>query len=176
MKGYKTPVILYDEAEHFLKTGELFEKGQTMPLTEIWTRKSFPVEAVRITSENIGQVAEWCAGTVCRSSSYTPELYIALEKTEYNKIRISRAYVGDWILLTNGIFKNYRNDKFRKSFDPPVQDSDKDDAIFNELCKVLAKSQTEHMKNRNGLSSKTVAEIIRETAEEIMNVYESGSK
>lgn len=119
--GYKTPVVWYDEAEHFLKTGELFEKGQTMLETETWTRKSFPVKAVRITRQNIDQVAEWCGGTICKSLNDNPQLYIALEKTEYNKIRISRAYIGDWVLLTNGIFKNYRNDKFGKSFDPPVQ-------------------------------------------------------
>lgn len=88
-----------------------------MSLTEKWYRNSFEVDVVRVTKQNMAEVAEWCGGTIHKDlRREIPELYIALEKTEYNKIRISRVYIGDRVLLVNGIFKNYRNEKFLKSF------------------------------------------------------------
>lgn len=78
-------------------------------------RKPFYVDAVRVTEENIEEVAEWCEGEV-RSA----------EKGRYIKVRVRRplnvrqtcAHIGDWVLSAGSGFKVYTPKGFKESFDP----------------------------------------------------------
>lgn len=89
--------------------------------TEIWTRNPFEVEAVRVTEENICKVADWCGGTVAKSLSERSALYVAVEKVEPTKIRINRAYIGNWILRVNDEFRCYTDSAFKRAYQPKVK-------------------------------------------------------
>jgi hypothetical protein len=99
-----------------------FDKGFE---PEVWTRKSFDVRAVRITDDNIRVVALWSGGIVRRLPNNPGEALrgvnkrcIQLEVNHYNKLREVKAYVGDWILMTDEGFRHYRDKSFRLAFQP----------------------------------------------------------
>lgn len=81
--------------------------------TEVWTRNSFDVEAVRITEYNFRQVAEWCGGTVAKTTTDNPRFYVAVTVARGTRERQSRVFVNDWMVLANGRFKHYRNDSIK---------------------------------------------------------------
>jgi hypothetical protein len=85
-------------------------------ISETWTRNSFDVEAVRVTEENIREVANWCGGTVAKSLTDYPKLYISLDTVHYNKHRQTKANIGDWIILVDEEFKHYRDKSFRLAY------------------------------------------------------------
>lgn len=90
-------------------------------IPEIWVRNSFPVEAIQVTGENIRAVASWCEGSVGQTQSKTyPKAYIDLCTVQYNKVRQTKAYVGDWILKTDEGFKHYRDESFRTAYSKKV--------------------------------------------------------
>lgn len=77
-------------------------------------RKSFDVDAVRVTAENIDEVAEWCRGDV----------RTAEDGRQYIKVRVLRplnenqtmAFAGDWVLYAGTGYKVYVNGAFNKAF------------------------------------------------------------
>lgn len=84
-------------------------------------RKPLFVDAVRVTKDNLADVAAWCQGGVCSEGAD----YIKAPGTEYVHVRVhnpkyprqTRAFVGDWILYTDRGYKVYTNKAFRASFD-----------------------------------------------------------
>lgn len=98
--------------------------------TSKYVRKSFDVEAVRVTEENIDEVAQWCGGTIEAPHA------LSLEEAKHIKVRVrypinerqTKAFVGDWVLNSGRGFKVYTDNAFNKQFvssDPtPEQVSD----------------------------------------------------
>lgn len=89
--------------------------------TQKFQRKSFAVEAVQVTPENMKDVAEWCAGKVMSDGEKEGHL-----SREHIKVRVAypindrqtQAYLGDWVLKSGKSFKVYTNAAFEKSFEP----------------------------------------------------------
>jgi len=85
-------------------------------ITSTFVRKPLYIEAVRVTAENIEDVAKWCSGEVKKDNRLT----------EYVKVRVIRplnerqtmAYVGDWVLYAGVGYKVYTDKAFQQSFDP----------------------------------------------------------
>src|SRR6188472_2903504 len=75
--------------------------------TKKFARKSFDVEAVQVTNENMKEIAEWCKGTV-----ETPHA-LSVESDPFINVRVrypltprqSQAFVGDWVLYSGKGFK-----------------------------------------------------------------------
>lgn len=83
--------------------------------THKFARKTFYVDAVRVSEENIARVAEWCGG----------EIQTDEEALRYIKVKVNRpltdrqamAYLGDWVLDSGNGFKVYTQKAFDKSFE-----------------------------------------------------------
>lgn len=83
--------------------------------THKFARKPFYVDAVRISEENMEEVAQWCKG----------EIQVDPQEGRHIKVRVLRpmnerqttAFVGDWILDGGTGFKVYTAKAFDKSFE-----------------------------------------------------------
>jgi hypothetical protein len=91
-----------------------------------FVRKSFPVDAVRVTEENLEEVARWCDGELRNAED--ADRPVGAVGDQYIKVRVhnplterqTKAFVGDWVLYAGKGYKVYTDKAFRKSFDPPA--------------------------------------------------------
>jgi hypothetical protein len=89
--------------------------------TKNYVRRSFPVEGVQVTAENMEEVAEWCYGSVLtgvKKEGRTPEKYIKIRVHRPEDEDQSRAFVGAMILYSASGFRVYSRSAFEKSFQP----------------------------------------------------------
>lgn len=82
-----------------------------------FTRKPFTVEGVRVTEQNMRDVATWSGGTI---KTMDRRKYIHIDVQKAASERQTQAFVGDWVLLTGTSFKVYNNRAFTQSFDQTV--------------------------------------------------------
>lgn len=78
-----------------------------------YNRKSFPVDAIQVTSENMTEVAEWCKGTINDEG-----VYISVDVKNPLTTKQTQAFVGDWVLKAPKGFKVYTDRAFSKNFEP----------------------------------------------------------
>ncbi len=84
-----------------------------------FTRKVFDVRAVRVTPDNMAEVAQWCRGALKNDPDFG--YYIELVVTHYKRSQKARAVVGDWV-VSAGSFKVYRHRAFTATFVPKPAD------------------------------------------------------
>lgn len=90
--------------------------------THKFARKPFYVDAVRVSEENIEEVAAWCQGEILTE---VVEGDPQTKGQKYIKVRVHRpltdrqtkAFVGDWVLYAGTGFKVYTPKAFDKSFE-----------------------------------------------------------
>ena len=96
----------------------------TLP-TEFYSRKSFIVEAIQVTEENLQEVATWCEGEV-QTTSRPQKGSDEKESVDFVKVKVAnrarndrqtRAYPGDWLLLSEVGFKVYTDRAFKNAFE-----------------------------------------------------------
>jgi hypothetical protein len=91
---------------------------------EKFIRKSFPVDAVRVTVDNLEEVAKWCSGEIREDttednpSGHSKMIWVMVQYPMND--RQSKAYVGDWVLYSGRGYKVYTDRGFRKVFDEKV--------------------------------------------------------
>lgn len=85
--------------------------------TEEYIRKSFPVDAVQITADNMEEVAKWCDGDIRKTDKGDPFIKVRVHNplTE----RQTKGYVGDWVLYAGKGYKVYTQKAFDQSFSRP---------------------------------------------------------
>lgn len=92
--------------------------------TETFFRIPFPVEAVRVTDENMEDIAKWCGGQVeSATQSGKTVKYIKVDVKNPMTERQKKAYIGDWVLYAGKGWKCYTNKAFHGCFEEP-KDSD----------------------------------------------------
>ena len=83
-----------------------------------FSRKSFDVEGVQVTHENMHEVAEWCGGRLLQENDGVQDsAFIKVNVRHPLNKRQTKAYVGDWVLKTARGFKVYTNEALEKNFD-----------------------------------------------------------
>jgi hypothetical protein len=85
--------------------------------TKTARRKTFDVDYVVVTEENISEVAVWCNGTV---GGEEPDRFIKIVDKNAMNTRQTKAFVGDYVLKSGMTFKSYGKKSFYKSFDDVV--------------------------------------------------------
>lgn len=84
-------------------------------VTETYTRKPFEIEAVKVTEENMEDVAKWCGGEIQTTES--GKRFIKVDVTRPLSDKQTRAFAGDWTLRVKNSFKVYTNKAFVHCFD-----------------------------------------------------------
>lgn len=83
---------------------------------ETYERLPFAIQAIRLTTENMAAVAEWCGGEIRTSGKRGIQRYIKVEVKRAINDRQTQAYVGDWVLKAGSGFKVYTPKAFAASF------------------------------------------------------------
>lgn len=86
-----------------------------------YARKTFVIEAIQVTAENIEDVAKWCEGTVLTAAANhnRPESkYIKVQVHHPLNERQTKAFANDWVLRASAGFKVYTPKAFDTCFDP----------------------------------------------------------
>lgn len=78
-------------------------------------RKSFEVEYVEVTKDNLDEVASWCGGEVDRSDSENP--FVRIKDKNAMNARQTKGFAGDLILKSNTSFKSFSKKAFKRSFE-----------------------------------------------------------
>lgn len=110
-----------------------------------YIRKPFPVQAERVTNQNMNQVALWCGGELKglgeHDGRWGPFIEVDVVNPDANKPRQSQAFVGDWVLKSDKGFKVYTNRSFEKSFDSAADHARAmAEIIRNETVQILDKA------------------------------------
>lgn len=88
-----------------------------------FVRKPIYVDAVRVTVENMPQVAEWCESAISTTTlrgRATSIPYIKVDVHRPASPRQTQAFVGDWVLKSNTGFKVYQDAPFHDSFERAI--------------------------------------------------------
>lgn len=95
--------------------------SETPLSTTHFVRKPFYVDGIRVTADNMSEVAEWCKGTLKetapKEASKKPSKYIEVEVHRPMNDRQKRAFVGDWVLQAENGFKVYTDAALKNTFE-----------------------------------------------------------
>lgn len=83
--------------------------------TTMYERKPLVVEAVRVTAENLYEVAQWCGGEIHKALP-SDQKFIEVAVLHPLHKKQTRANVGDWVLKSDQGFKIYADTAFQKGF------------------------------------------------------------
>lgn len=83
--------------------------------THKFARKPFYVDAVRVSEENIEEVAAWCQGEVLTDAEEGRYIKVRVHRPQTD--RQTKAFIGDWVLYSGTGFKVYTPKAFDKSFE-----------------------------------------------------------
>jgi hypothetical protein len=136
---------------------------------EKYVRKSFPVDCVQVTAENMSAVARWCNGDIRTTTPRNPaeaKNYIYLDVPKARDDRHQRAYIGDWVLRMHNGFKFYNDRAFKEAFElPEVREVPSTENIVRQtnsgsgfFATVLSPDEREALKLVTAFS-KTLTEI-----------------
>lgn len=136
-----------------------------MILTETFERHTFRVQAVRVTSKNLDEIAEWCGGRVVRDGGGKLNIQVPLD---IQRTRIDRAFIGYWVtrLEDSNSFRVYREQSFLGAFRKVMDEAEKFAEIHEKLLKlVLAQDSATYHQDSSGemilLVEKTAHEICK---------------
>jgi hypothetical protein len=156
-----------------------------MIITTTFQRKTFVVQAIQITGENLSELAEWCGGELIES--YTPEIHLrsgnyrtghpCIEMTVGRNGQKIRAFIGDWITHIQGSekFKIYRDKTFKEAFEEVLRDFPEEmmrKVVREELRSLLYSLTATARDNSDGLAAYEVGELERAGHRAIQRVME----
>ena len=91
--------------------------------TQKYIRKPFFIDAIRVTEDNFDKVAKWCGGTVKTEKRGKKDVkFIEVPVSRPMNDRQAKAFIGDWVLFSNGSWKVYTNQAFENSFELYMHD------------------------------------------------------
>lgn len=98
-------------------------------------RKTFQVQAVKITASNIRQMAEWCGGQYMTPENRAP--YIVVPRGHNGNT--VRGYIGDWVtrLSSANNYHVYKDHVFREAFKELPGEVEKLSKVAHEILQVL---------------------------------------
>lgn len=125
-------------------------------------RKTFRVQAVQVTVQNMKLLGEWCGGEFKAPEAPGRRAYVAVPNGRGQNI--SRAYVGDWItrLTEANSCRVYSQNQFAEAFKPIKSTEAKEAVILSAMTLFMvgcteAKSQAEVTEAVNKATAKIMA-------------------
>ena len=110
----------------FGKRNSKENSNMTAVAPETYSRKTFDVEGIQVTAENIDAVASWCNGKVLahKATEEKPsQEYISVPVKRALNDRQTQAHIGDWVLKARTGFKVYTDKAMKGCFERKRQPS-----------------------------------------------------
>jgi len=134
-----------------------------MPIvTATYERRTFRVQAIRVTKENMRELAEWCGGDLARTLDENERDYISVTVGHVNgRPRLARAYAGNWVTrLTEGNnFRVYKDKSFVEAFRAILDDTEKY-AKVHQLVRAAMREQDAATYHGESSNTGNTAEVI----------------
>jgi hypothetical protein len=123
-----------------------------------------PMEALRVTEENIEEVAAWCNGEVKTNQSSVAGIKSELYGVRYIELNVihptgrrrAKAFVGDWIVSARTSFKVYNNRAFANTFKTFPLDEEIQLVLSMMITNVMGMAFSEELS-----SDQKTAELLR---------------
>jgi hypothetical protein len=134
-------------------------------VVQLFTRTPFDVQAVEVTTANIGEVALWCNGTI---ESHPKSLAIKLDIPGAKTSVRQHAFPGDWILLSDQGYRIYTKRALESNFSPktsPKLSPEQRKAIIRELVYNAVTAQDELV---NPNTNVRIADLVEQTTDGIL--------
>lgn len=133
-----------------------------MEIIEV-TSRTFKASAVRVTEENMDEVAVWCSGTLIGVPSIGElRKYIELSNGHGINRQTIFAYTGWWITKSGDHYAVYRNASFKGKFAlRELNDQKKQRDEILELVKKAMDSESASVWGYDNVASETVDKIIK---------------
>jgi hypothetical protein len=112
-----------------------------MPIiTAPFERYTFRVEAVRVTTSNLEEIAEWCGGRVVETPGYAPGRKHIQVPTGPTGKGLDRAHLGNWVtcLVKARSFRVYKEKSFLEAFHSIMSDTEKYAKVHQMLMQISA--------------------------------------
>jgi hypothetical protein len=110
-----------------------------MPIiTAPFERYTFRVEAVRVTTANLEEIAEWCGGRVVETPGYAPGRKHIQVPTGPTGKGLDRAHLGNWVtcLVKARSFRVYKEKSFLEAFHSIMSDTEKYAKVHQMLTQI----------------------------------------
>ena len=141
-------------------------------MLDTYERKSFQVKAVRVTAENIREIAEWTRGELKDIGLPTTNAAtVGVPVGEVNgRVKREWAHIGDWVTSLVGDekdFRVYKQSTFLHCFTQIMGETEKFSKVHELLLKLaLAQDSATY----HGDSSGEMVLLVEKTAREICNI------
>lgn len=137
----------------------------------LFERKTFRVEAVHVTRENLAEVAKWCEGEVKEGNRHPDDIekYVDVVVNRIGRIRTEHAYPGSWIsrLWEGSCFKIYSNKAFTEAFARvDTHQSRYDEILQMVLDAMLKQDAATYHGDGSGMGA-----VAKKTTEEILRLF-----
>jgi hypothetical protein len=97
-------------------------QGGTMIVTTKFQRKTFSIQAIQVTNENMPELARWCNGEMLLKEpapgTFVKAIAVPTTRSAGKQVKVY-AYVGDWVsrLTEANHFRVYREKTFLEAFE-----------------------------------------------------------
>jgi hypothetical protein len=119
-----------------------------------FVRKQFDVRAVRVTNENLAEVAAWCKGEI-RTTEEPKTSFIYIDVRMPMNERQKKAFAGDWVVEHHNGFKVFQNHGFHNSFEEVLigRDWEGETEVTPATVHVVSESPAKTTNDPEGLFS-----------------------
>lgn len=135
---------------------------------QTYERKSFQVKAIRVTSENISEIAKWTGGDLTDTDlPATNAAIVHVPTVQVNgREQKEKAHIGDWVtcLADSPNFRVYRNKTFLQAFQEAMTQTEKYAWVHEKLLRI---ARVQDDVTFHGETSEGVMLLVEMTAREI---------
>lgn len=146
-----------------------------MLVTTTYQRKTFRVQAIQLTKDNLAEVSRWCDGEV-RIETSGPggglgEAYVIVKIGQINgRPQHANAYAGDWVtrLSVENNFRVYKDKSFKEAFEEMNRDMKKYAEVHSVIVNAMRKQDAA---TYNGESSRRMDEVADKATRNILELF-----
>jgi hypothetical protein len=132
---------------------------ELLPCVQIWTKKSFDVQAAQVTEQDMETIAEWCGGRIYiqHNEGEERQFYIQFTGIQHKEKKEIKAFVGDWITFVRDEFRLFHDTQFKRAYDLKT---DKYAQVLEQVEKAMGGNSYMPVMFEDAIQSEDIARTI----------------